>query len=67
MFKVARANHSIGFVFGLIEEMKDEFSIAEYAASQTTLEQIFNLLATQKGMGNRHESVEQEHALKKTN
>jgi len=32
---------SIGYIFGLIEEKKDYYGIAEYSVSQTTLEQIF--------------------------
>ena len=36
--RVLRQNKSIGFVFGLIEENKQLFNIAEYSASQTTLE-----------------------------
>lgn len=42
-FKIrfAMLDKSIGFVFGVIEEKKDSFGIAEYSVSQTTLEQIF--------------------------
>ena len=36
--KVARNKNSIGFVFGVMEELKEEFSISEYSATQTTLE-----------------------------
>jgi hypothetical protein len=36
--KVARNNNSIGFVFGVMEELKSEFSVSEYSATQTTLE-----------------------------
>ena len=43
--RVMRAAKSIGFVFGLLENKKDEFNIAEYSASQTTLEQIFQMFA----------------------
>ena len=39
--RVLRQNKSIGFVFGLMESNKERFGIAEYSASQTTLEQIF--------------------------
>jgi hypothetical protein len=39
---------SIGHVFGLIEEKKDYFGIAEYSVSQTTLEQIFQMFANSK-------------------
>jgi hypothetical protein len=54
--KVNRNHHSIGFVFGLMEDMMQEFSIKEYQATQTTLEQIFNMFAKQKGVKDRHES-----------
>ena len=47
-FKVAKAKHSIGFVFGLMEQLRNEFSIGEYSATQTTLEQIFNMFAVAK-------------------
>ena len=39
--RVLRQDKSIGFVFGLMESNRDRFYIAEYSASQTTLEQIF--------------------------
>jgi len=44
-FRVLRHNKSIGFLFGLIEDKKEEFAISEYSASQTTLEQIFQMFA----------------------
>jgi len=56
--KVARNSNSIGFVFGVMEDLKAEFSVSEYSATQTTLEQIFNMFAKQKGIKNRHESQE---------
>lgn len=37
-FKLSRDNHSIGFLFGLLEDWKGKFSIQEYAAAQTSLE-----------------------------
>jgi hypothetical protein len=39
--RVPRADKSIGFVFGLIEDRKAAFKVSEYSVSQTTLEQIF--------------------------
>ena len=39
--RVPRGEKSIGFVFGLIENKKEEYKISEYSVSQTTLEQIF--------------------------
>ena len=44
-FRVLRHDKSIGFLFGLIETKKEEFGISEYSASQTTLEQIFQMFA----------------------
>jgi predicted phage tail protein len=43
--KVERSNKSIGFVFGVMEELKEQMHIVEYSATQTTLEQIFNMFA----------------------
>jgi len=42
---VDRNNKSIGFVFGVMEELKEQMHIVEYSATQTTLEQIFNMFA----------------------
>jgi len=39
--RVPRGDKSIGFVFSLIENKKEQYKISEYSASQTTLEQIF--------------------------
>jgi hypothetical protein len=36
--KVSRDNFSIGFLFGMMEDIQDEFSISEYSVTQTTLE-----------------------------
>ena len=36
--RVMRQDKTIGFVFALLEDKKDEFGIIEYSASQTTLE-----------------------------
>jgi hypothetical protein len=43
--RVPRGDKSIGYVFGLIENQKADFGIAEYSVSQTTLEQIFQTFA----------------------
>lgn len=40
-------NKSIGEIFGLIEQNKERLNISEYSLSQTTLEQIFNMFATE--------------------
>ena len=58
LYKVGRNNKSIGYVFGAMEEMKPKFAISEYSATQTTLEQIFNMFARQKGVADRHESID---------
>lgn len=43
--RVMRQDKTIGYLFGLLEDKKDEFGIVEYSASQTTLEQIFAMFA----------------------
>lgn len=48
LLKVPKRDFSIGFVFGFLESMKSECGIVSYQASQTTLEQIFNMFASQK-------------------
>ena len=40
-FRVPKDQRTIGFLFGMIEDRKDEFGISEYSVSQTSLEQIF--------------------------
>ena len=44
LFKVKKGEgkKSIGFLFGIVEEAKDECHIEEYSIQQTSLEQIFN-------------------------
>ena len=39
--RVPRQDKNIGFLFGLIEQRKQEMKISEYGVSQTSLEQIF--------------------------
>ena len=36
--RMARLDKSIGFVFGLVEEMRSRLDVSEYSVSQTTLE-----------------------------
>lgn len=43
--KVSRDNYSIGFLFGMMEDIQKQFDISEYSITQTTLEQIFNNFA----------------------
>ena len=52
LFKVKKEegkNKSIGFLFGLIEENKQNNQITEYSIQQTSLEQIFNKFAANQG------------------
>lgn len=37
---------TIGSMFGLVEDHKDQYMLSEYSVSQTTLEQIFNHFAS---------------------
>jgi len=46
-YKVGKNGHSIGYVFGMMEDNKTRLHLSEYSASQTTLEQIFNMFANQ--------------------
>ena len=41
------SGNNIGSLFGLLEDLKPECSLAEYSISQTSLEQIFNYFALQ--------------------
>jgi hypothetical protein len=56
--KVSRDNFSIGFLFGMMEELQPRFFISEYSVAQTTLEQIFNNFAimaeNDRGEGKKH-------------
>ena len=61
-FKVSRDQHSIGSVFGMLEDFKSKYSIQEYSAQQTSLEQIFNVFALQAGKKNERVTLS-----KKTN
>lgn len=38
LIKVSRDNFSIGYLFGMMEDVKGDFEISEYSVSQTTLE-----------------------------
>jgi len=50
--KVSRDSFSIGYLFGLMEDVKGDFQVSEYSVSQTTLEQIFNNFAKEAEKGN---------------
>jgi hypothetical protein len=43
--KASRDDYSIGYLFGLMEDIQNQFDISEYSVNQTTLEQIFNMFA----------------------
>ena len=45
--RTPREDKTIGFLFGHLESKKQEMNIAEYAVSQTSLEQIFQNFALQ--------------------
>lgn len=38
LIKVSKDSYSIGYLFGLMEDIKDQFAVREYSVSQTTLE-----------------------------
>lgn len=38
LVKVSRDSFSIGYLFGMMEDIKGEYEISEYSVSQTTLE-----------------------------
>ena len=52
LIKVSKDNYSIGYLFGLMEDIKAKYSISEYSVSQTTLEQIFNNFAKEAESNN---------------
>ncbi len=56
---VSRDNYSIGYLFGLMEDIKNDYDFSEYQVSQTTLEQIFNNFAkeAEKGTEQRRGTV----------
>lgn len=60
--KTSRDNYSIGFLFGMMEEQKDQFQVSEYQVSQTTLEQIFNNFAR---MGEQTNPMNRKYSLKR--
>jgi ATP-binding cassette, subfamily A (ABC1), member 3 len=46
--RVPRLEFTIGYLFGLIEELKGDLNISEYSVAQTSLEQIFQQFANQE-------------------
>lgn len=68
--KVSRDNYSIGFLFGMMEEIQEQFEISEYSVAQTTLEQIFNNFAheaeSQRGVAGRRNSTMKRRSRKQS-
>jgi len=60
--KTSRDNYSIGFLFGMMEDLKLQYDINEYQVSQTTLEQIFNNFAK---MGDFTNPMKRKHSMKR--
>ena len=46
---MSRDNYSIGYLFGMMEDIQAASNVSEYSVAQTTLEQIFNIFAMQAG------------------
>jgi hypothetical protein len=46
-YEVSSNGVQIGDIFGAIEENKDRLMVAEYGVSQTSLEQVFNIMASE--------------------
>jgi len=75
--KVSRDNYSIGFLFGMMEDIQTTYEISEYSVAQTTLEQIFNNFAIEaeqkagkKGRGStrrRKSSMKKAKGIEKNN
>jgi len=65
-FNVSRDNYSIGFLFGMMEDTKEELEISEYSVNQTTLEQIFNNFSKEQELiNNRRRSTMKKKSEKK--
>ena len=58
IFKLLKGKEqkSIGFLFGLFEEKKDECHVTEYSLQQTSVEQIFNKFAASQGKNNNEDT-----------
>lgn len=57
-------NYSIGYLFGVMEDMQHQFDISEYSVAQTTLEQIFNNFA-KEDYGKRNNNRRKSSVVKK--
>lgn len=60
--KTSRDSYSIGFLFGMMEDIKPQFEVSEYQVSQTTLEQIFNNFAQ---MGEQSSPLNRKHSVRR--
>jgi len=49
-YRLEKQSKGIGDIFGRIEDAKEDLYVSEYSLSQTTLEQIFNMFATEGEM-----------------
>ena len=58
--KVSRDSYSIGYLFGLMEDVQKTYDISEYQVNQTTLEQIFNNFANETERIERSYTVRQK-------
>ena len=58
IFKLLKGKEqkSIGFLFGIYEEKKDEYHVTEYSLQETSLEQIFNKFAANQGKNNKEDA-----------
>jgi len=62
--RTSRDQYSIGYLFGMMEDLTAQYDIFEYSVSQTTLEQIFNTFA-QMGEGTEGVGVNRKHSLRR--
>ena len=67
LFKIKKSGNSksIGFLFGLIESVKEECNITEYSIQQTSLEQIFNQFAANQGNSKNEVELKTEIVINK--
>ena len=45
--KLMRNEKSFGYMYALLQDLKEKFPIKEYSCNQSTLEQVFNAFATE--------------------
>ena len=63
LFKIKKTpeSKSIGFLFGLIEKVKDNCNITEYSIQPTSLEQIFNMFAAGQGRSEEEKGEKEDN------